>query len=94
MFQGEGKQAAVQRDSTSRGVKHQAALLSTHTTLLLLLLLTDNWLSSPLKLSLPPSSTILSSLPFVSFLSFLSSFHPNSSPSTKLAGGQGGQGDK
>ena len=87
MFQGEGKQAAVQRDSTSRGVKQQA----THTTLLLLLLLTDNWLSSPLKLSLPPSSTILSSLPF---LSFLSSFHPNSSPSTKLAGGQGGQGDK
>jgi len=85
IMQGEGKQAAVQRDSTSRGVKQQA----THTTLLLLLLLTDNWLSSPLKLSLPPSSTILSSLPFLSFVSFLSSFHPNSSPSTKLAGGQG-----
>ena len=70
IFQGEGKQAAVQRDSTSAG--NPPILLSTHLAIfhlaLLLLLVIDG--HTP-ELSQRASSTLLPSLPSLS-LSFLS----------------------
>ena len=80
MLQGEGKQAAVQRDSTSAANPSTPCLTST--ILFLLFLLLTNC-QPPFKVSLcPSSSTTVSSLPCVS------TYHP-----TKLTGGQGGQGD-
>jgi len=80
IMQGEGKQAAVQRDSTSAAIPQ--TLPSTHLTILpiilLILLLPD--CHSPLKVSLHPSSStpLYSLLSLLSLLGFLS-LHPNSS---------------
>ena len=71
IFQGEGKQAAVQRDSTSAG--NPPILLSNHLAVIhlaLLLLLVIDGHTTP-ELSQRASSTLLPSFPSLS-LSFLS----------------------
>ena len=69
IFQGEGKQAAVQRDSTSGG--NPPILLSPHLAILHLALLLLLVIDTTPELSQRASSTLLPSLPSLS-LSFLS----------------------